>query len=487
MSVVPAIYLVGDVHPDIERVLRLWRLKYTRIAISNPIFVYINAFATDVSSLYILGNVMPSMEMFKSIFERPQQAVMSPVITTIRDGKWAEEGCVYLPKTTQSVTVLPDEVECHSKYATKESRLTFNSPETGENDEHELWSMVVKYWGQLSSTFTKNVLIPAWMHATQRRALLNEFSTFAYHHIASQLIFCRTYEYEERFGTLKDAEQHFLSITTLGTKGVKYVVQERLGKHPLTLPGIVMVYSEAPEVDCDVTVVGHFFDLHLPNKPKDMYIKSLEKWCELLHPIVFYGDAEMCERVMKHRSDLKLAHFTRVFPKTTDDYPQFREEQPYESITLLKPYLIQDAINRNEFLSEKYAYMDPGIYKHDAFQSGEFVGGRLLENIEVVPGKVTMKSMSGLVESDSMQEEYLLAEIMIGGITGWNGLFSKFKQVVETAEKYTAEQKVMTRIATLYPDLFHFILGGFHIHHYRKFFGVSECQYRHHEGCGHFY
>lgn len=477
MTVVPSIYLIGDVHPDIERVLRLWRLKYLRIAISNPIFVYINAFTTDVATLYILGNVMPSMEMFKSIFERPQQAIMSPIISMLKDGKWAEEGCIYLPKTTQHVAILlPEEAECHSKYATKESRLTFKLPDSSENDEHELWAMIVKYWGQLSSTFTKNVLIPAWLHATQRRALLNEFSTLNYHHVASQLIFSRSYEYEDRIGTVRDAEKHFLSITTLPAEGVRYMVNERIGQHPLTLPGIVLIQTTAQEVDCDVTVVGHFFDLRLPNKPKDVYLESLEKWCQLLHPIVFYGDAGMCEKVMELRNKLHLGHFTKVFPQTTDDWELFREDQPYESVTLLKPYLVQDAIQRNLFFSVKYAYMDPGIYKHDAFQSGEFTGGRLLENIKVIDGKVTMKSMSGIVQSDNMNEEYLLAEIMIGNLSGWNSLFDKYKCVVHSLEKYSAEQKVLTRIATLYPHLFHFILGGFHIEHYRTFFGSATIE-----------
>lgn len=470
MSVIPLIYLIGDVHPDIERILRLWRLKYTHIVISCPILIYLHSITINIPTLYVLGKVMPSMEMFKSIFERPNQPVISPITSTLQDGKWYEEGVLYVPTGAGNATkYLVDQAECHSKYIVKESPLSIGD----SDDVHELWSMVVKYWGQLSSTFTKNILIPAWLHATQRRCILNEFAAFEYHHIASQLIFSRIYEYEERVGTVKEAENHFLSVTTLGDKGFKYLVDERIGQHPLTLPGIVMIQSRAINVDCNVTVVGHFFDLRLPNKPKDIYLKSLEKWVRLLHPIVFYGDAAMCERVTKLRAELKLTPFTRVFPQTVDDYPLFHEDQPYESITLLKPYLIHDAIQRNLFLSDKYAYMDPGIYKHDAFQSGEFVGGRLLENIEVVPGKVTMKSMSGVVQSDNMNEEYLLAEIMIGKIDGWNSLFEKYKQAVDNLEKYSAEQKVLTRIATLYPELFHFILGGFHISHYRKFFGID--------------
>lgn len=453
------VYLLNSTNPDAERMIRMLRLPYTIVSCD------VWALTSSLRRIVIMGNGVPSMQLFKSVYERPDLPVMSPVVMCIRDQKLVYDGCLYIPNGDyNSSERMAAEGECDEKYTS--DTCEFSLPERASVEL--VWSLVVRYWHDLSPTFTKEVLIPLWIHETQLRALRSRHP-IDYHHVASQSIFAKPYKYEIRDGTMKDALAAFNSLTSLGPNGVKYRVRERVGKHPFILPGIVMVEEIDVHVDSRTTVIGHYYALNLPGKSEDVYHKSLREWIQLLHPIVFYGDKSTCDLVMKLRCERKLGEYTRVVPGKHTDHKVWRNDSIYESVTLMKPYLVMDAIKRNDYMSERYAYMDPGIYKHDAFASGEFTGGRLFENVQVA-NDIRIQSMLGAAISDSTSEEYLLCGVMIGSITAWTRFMEKYEPMVDRLEVYTAEQKVITRIATLYPELFEMVLGGLHSDHYRVYF-----------------
>lgn len=464
------ILLFGE-NEKLEKVLKFWRLEYTIVPRLTEPFWRCEIKETIREPTVFVSNCLPSLKFWKKVYEEPDKSHMSPISTEILGGKWSEVFCIYL-NVNEFFEIDPQFFTCESNYITKD----YDDPllfDIGVRPNLKVaWDMSSKFWYSLSSVLSREIFLPLWIHEVQLE-FLEKGSVDDYNGIISQAVFSRAYNYEKRSGTIKDAINYIKSVKNLKDNGVLFEVRERFGKHSLTLPGMVMIENKDNSLipNSNFTLVGHFYDLKIEGKPRSNYIISLQKYCKIRHPIIFYGDEEICQEFLKLRTSENLEAFTKIVPGKIEDWSIWNPNYKYQSTTLLKPYILMDAIEKNPFLSEYYAYMDPGIYKHQAFQGGDFVDIRLFDNISLFGDKLRMQKFGNPSTSDSeITQETILCGIMIGNSKAWKNTFPKFDEFVSKLEVYLSEQQVMTRLATLYPEFFDLIHGGLDKRHYLNFF-----------------
>lgn len=465
--------LIFGENEKLEKVLKFWRLEYSIVPKLTEPFWKCDIQELIKESTVFVSNCLPSLQFWKRVYEYPDLSHISPMSTEIIDGKWVETFCIYL-NLNNWFGVNPELFTCESNYITEE----YDDPlffDIGVRPNLKVaWDMSSKFWYTLSSVLSREIFLPLWIHEVQLE-FANQGSVEDYNGIISQSVFSRTYNYQRRQGTVNQALNYLKSIKNLTNQGVIFEVKERFGKHPLTLPGIVMIENKDNSLtpNSNFTLVGHFYDLKIEGKPLSNYMISLRKYCKIRHPIIFYGNEEICEEFLKLRKSENLEAFTKVVPGKIEDWSIWNEEYKYQSTTLLKPYILMDAIEKNPFLSEYYAYMDPGIYKHTAFHSGEFVDIRLFDNISLSGDKLKMQKFGNPSTSDTeLDQETILCGIMVGTPKSWKNLFPKYDELVSKLQVYVSEQKVMTRLATLYPEYFDLIIGGLDKKHYLNFFNL---------------
>lgn len=466
------IVIIGD-NPKLEKVLKFWRLKYRVISgLSEPFWRCDLKDSIQGPTIFV-SNCLPTLKFWKKVYEEPNSSHMSPITTDIKDGNWHETFCIYLNINTW-FGVTPTLFTHDANYITQEyDDPLFNDINVRPNLS-VAWDMSSKFWYNVSSSLSKELLLPLWIHEVQLESLKNKSIT-DYNGILSQAIFSRAYQYKRVKGTIDEAVNHLKSISHLSKEGTIYEVNERFGKHPLTLPGIIMIENDKnlTTPDSNFTIIGHFYNLNIPSKPVTNYLQSLEEYRKLLHPVIFYGDEEICKVFMKLREEVNLGAFTKVVPGKYSDWPVWNEKYQYESITLLKPYIIMDAIEKNPFMSDYYVYMDPGIYKHQCFKTGDFTGIRLFDNFKIDGDKIKMQRIGNPCTTDEeLNEESVLCGIMVGTQEAWSRFFPKFDELLSTLGIYHNEQKLFTRLATLYPDYFDLVIGGLDKKYYTDFLGL---------------
>lgn len=446
------------------RVLDFWRLEYVVLPELKLPFWQSN-FKVSKPTLFI-SRCIPSLLIWKKIYENPEESHISPMSLNIRDCKFVEKFCIYMSS---------DEINLNcSSYNSLYLVDDYDDPLFLELDI-ELpvklaWKMASKFWYSVSYFFSRDLLLPLWIHEVQLENINNK-NLMEYSNLLNQTQFSRIIEYEEISGTISDAIQHLKRMKYIQNKGYIYLVNERFSKHPLTLPGMIQIknINQDSIPDANFTIVMHFYDLKLPKKPKIFYQNSLIEFSKVLHPIIFYADDAMCKFFMKLRRNNNLEAFTKIVNSKYSDWSVWNSMYQFESVTLMKPYIVMDAMNRNPFLSDYYIYMDPGIYQTEAFKDGTFTNIKLFQKDE--SSKVKMQKLGNPSSSD-FKDITILCDIIYGNKEAWKTIFPKYDELVKSLKFYSNIKNVMSRLITLYPDLVELIAGGYQKEHYLKYLNI---------------
>lgn len=387
-----------------------------------------------------LDNI-PTPNIFRSIYERPLVSFITP-------------GCTYISESrTETIFLDPGEPDL------------FNY--IGRMDSSELyWLMIKKYWYEVSETWVKQMITPNWLYTIQKQCLIENKRVDDFDWVNSQAFFCRPYQREVKEGTLNDAISDFLNSKPSDIVGREYLIVDipryRLHRHPLTLPGVVTIrnHEDTDTVITTVTVVTHFYDLKLSNKPLDYYYKSLEYFAKILHPVIFYGDRGIIDKFKECREEEGLSDYTTVIEGTPEDWKIFDISYPYETITCLKPYVVEDAIRRNPYLSDNWVYMDCGTYKYREFP---FMNSSIFSRVPF-SDRLRVWGMTSIpVCDDSFNNQAMIASIMMGSRKAWEVFNDLYFKLLSGQEKITkAEQYYMTRVITLRPDIFDVVVSSLH-------------------------
>ena len=132
---------------------------------------------------------------------------------------------------------------------------------------------------------------------------ISEEAVKEYSWVKSQSIFMSREETKSLQGSLEDAVELTLnSEIVLGNKLSVFdmscdVNSSELISHPLTLRGVCMVHPKNADhgYDTSTTLVSFYYPLGYDTKPNDVYMRSLEKFANLHHPIVFFGNKDVCK------------------------------------------------------------------------------------------------------------------------------------------------------------------------------------------------
>lgn len=256
----------------------------------------------------------------------------------------------------------------------------------------------------------------------------------------------------------------------------------KLNQNPMCLRGIYMVYPnpKEQEYDCEVTIVGFYYDLSYGEKPKDIYLKSIDKFCSIKHPIVFYGSPEICKIVKSKRNpsmtkiiekditELSLIRDFRAQFDEADTNLPFNKRKRYSLLTNLKPAILAEAAEMNYFGSKRFIMMDTGIFKHPHISSEMKLNAPTMTTFREVPGKITMFSVASLASST---EEQMMSgyEAILGWFIGadretimeYSKLYYEFIYPLMKKDVFRTEQVYMTRHATLHPLKYHLLFGNY--------------------------
>lgn len=262
------------------------------------------------------------------------------------------------------------------------------------------------------------------------------------------------------------------------------VSRHLISRHVLSMNGRVLIEPliTEDEFDNSTTVISFYYDLGYSEKPNGEYLESIQKFVKISHPLVFYGDSKTCELVKTLRKD--YPEYTKViaFPlsewELIQRYPTefsdmstsggFKKSKKYSILTCSKFWAIEHAINLNPFLTEKFAWLDSGVFRHSHIARDEIIGKSLFRNTQFNPERVMMPC-NNICPGTSDEEfdfgvENVIAIAMLGTPEGWINFISKFKDLVKLKfdqGKFFTEQVVMSRLFGLYPELIDPKLYGF--------------------------
>ncbi len=372
-----------------------------------------------------------------------------------------------------------------------------------------LCRILSKYWYDIDNLIFARYYSHLWMNTYQKLSCqsLNidgrpsKEMMDGYDWVGRQSAFASHYEIVDVNGSdLNVAVKLMLnSKIPLGSTltGYKFRVNEhpsRLYRHPLTLQGLVTVtpISSDHGYDTTITMVGYYYDLGYSSKPKDDYLASLDKYVNIKHPLVFYGDTDICNYVRERRDPL---YTTVIEHKITEwqlvsDYPdlyestsnsgQMAKSPRYALLTNCKTYAVMDVIRRNPHNSTTFVWHDPGFYRHGYMAAHLPIGTPMFSNMKIDPGKISMPSLTTIAQTTDQQyddaAETLIAYVMAGDVQAWSKFHTECERLLRTKaqdSKIYTEQCLHTRIATLRPDLFKLEYSNYAPLNVNRFIGLE--------------
>lgn len=380
---------------------------------------------------------------------------------------------------------------------------------TDEMRYAHLCTLMSTYWYKIGRAIVEKYYSHLWLNAYQKWALnkdgnVNPQARARYNWIITQSVFVSQPERVELICSLEEAVQRTVgSKVVLGEEIVYYQVKSssprsELHHHPLSLPGMYMVepLPQNYDFDTNVTVVGFYYDLGYQTKPKSDYMDSVDKWIQIKHPLVFYGDADICGYVRERRDP----SYTKIFEIPLDEWPLYQrygkdidDSNPglhvtrrprYSILTNTKFDAVRHAIREDPFNSTTYVWFDPGFYRHHEASEGIAHDTAIFSGLSFEVGKISMpKTVSVPCSTDEQYRssdpvtQGVLAGMMAGDIQAWTTVGQHLDRFIRSkfdAGQYATEQVVITRLATLKPEFFSFAYANFTRGSWKRFLDNFE-------------
>lgn len=371
-----------------------------------------------------------------------------------------------------------------------------------------LWKMVHDYWYVLNS---HDVVIKyychLWINACQilNISIGKEYDAIV-GHLKGQSFFTSSIQRERiEIESIRDTLKYLkegIDLYQCMTGNIKgYIAKSKvskhlISKHILSVNGKVVLEpsDEEDEFDASVTVVSFYYDLGYSEKPSEDYMKSIENFAKIPHPLIFFGDSKTCEYVKELRSEytkytLVIYHpllMWELVHKYTEDFDDmntskgFKGSKRYSILTCCKFFAIEKAIRENPFLTEKFAWLDCGAFRHTHIIRNELIGKALFKRCEFDKDKIMIPSSSlypGTSEDEFKEGvENVIAIAMIGTEVPWKKFISKFKKFVYKKFDigvFFTEQVMMSRLIGIYPDLVEPRLYGFNASQFENMLCIS--------------
>lgn len=351
--------------------------------------------------------------------------------------------------------------------------------------------VIVKYWYNVDSKVSSHIYMMIWMDSFQRVPEIGDFGW-----VKSQSIFCPAVNYEDKnLDNLEEAQKELTHLelkfedlynnSVSGVRAKLPISRFKLSISPFCLPALVNLSSNlvTENVDTQTALIAFYFNLGYAEKPNEQYLDSIRKYCAVLHPIIFWGEQEICDLVLKYRQEYNLAEFTEVhvssitdmdlikkyssdFEAADEDLP-FRKRRRYSLMTSLKFEIIEKSIANTAFNSVNYGWLDPGIFRHRHLIGDSLVGTAIFSKIDCPSDKLVVAatvSEPGISSQDVIDGvENILAGIICGTPNTWLEIFPLYTTVSNyffNQSIFRTEQIFMSRIISVSPDLFEIRLAG---------------------------
>lgn len=444
-------------------------------------------------NLIITSDLVPQTRIFSYILSGKEIATPFRMIQSQGDSKkWRPSFCIFTKKeftfsNVNWVELYTTDIEMVENIAVKTPEKALDLISKGIGNRFDvLWSIIVDDWYSGSNGHVSHFYYHLWIESYHKRFLKTGDSNRR-DWIREQACFAGLVDREKIEGVLTmdelrqkidESKLSFNEFVTGRVKGYEVEVDvspEIFMLHPFSIQGRYLVKPvREVQVDRSITIVGFYYDLGYSNKPIDGYIKSFEYYCKLKYPMVFYGEKDICDLILKFRGE-ELRTFTKVIVrepyewdlinKFRDDYKEmdldkgFRHRRRYALLTCNKVYAVMDAIKHNYFLSKTFVWHDPGIYRHE-LAKGIKLESHPFKNFPIP--KMGIAAPSFCPSSGSTDEEYQsghesqITGILVGTIEGWKQFYEQYDTLVMTSfvlGNMSTEQVVCTRIKGIYPEL----------------------------------
>jgi len=504
------IFIISDQKGDsIEHLIKWAQLHNFKYSVLNSF----RRACREVTGETIIcsSQFLPSRHLIKKVFSNLKRPVCSPLqVYRVNDG-WDVAGILYI-NSSQELTSL-NLINLVARFQIKEATFNYRADSKPESELDILtWRMghydnrfrlltdlYLGYWYKFDLALARDYYGHLWLNYYTTSC----HSDSRFNWVSDQSIMLGEVPRQKIVATLKEAEElNRKSNDLMRSDFTGYLVEVPYvpKNHPLTLPGLVMVKEtdkSSQEIDMSVTVVMFYYDLGYADKPSTVYLESLKRSIRIRHPVVFYGDPVTCLKAKQLRG--RIGHIT-VIPQDVTEWPLikkyhsqfvekdlskgFKKSPCYALLTLLKIYAIEDAINRNLFLSPKYAWLDPGLPKHQDIWLDHFDDKSLFRQVPVVDQKVTIGCF--IEKPGSSEEEFMAGKEKVGGaffigsVDGWKKMIPIYDQLVNDrlAKGYfMTEQVYLTRLIEIHPELFKTVITGFDGRRFDRLFFSSSDEY----------
>lgn len=441
-------------------------------------------------NLIITSDLVPNTKIFHYIFSKKEFA--SPCSIRKMNNIYRPSFCIatnqkvqindYFPIYKKDLLILDDIV------TEKTEGILFHICHGTWSRYDVLWSIIATDWYKVDKEYVCRFYYRLWIEAYHKdyiknknmrnRVWMREQCCFS--EIPNRTKLEGSYNMEELRNFVENHELTFndcLNESNAYTLDIN-VTPAQFSLHPFSIHG---VYQANPikrvEVDTSITLVGFYYDLGYDNKPKDGYLGSLDYFCLLKYPLIFFGDEEICNIVKEKRGDLidythlvvKGAKEWDLIKKYKDDFEEmdtelnYRKRRRYSILTCNKVYAVMEAIKINPFFTNNFAWCDPGMYRHE-LASGIKLEPHILKNVKIPENGVLVPciSLAGGSNHDEYVErghESMITNMLIASIDEWEKFYVKYNDIVSISFKngnFSTEQVVFTRLAGIYPDLIKF-------------------------------
>ncbi len=509
----------GRNFPGVERLCRwaeFFRLEYT---IFNSGLLDLET-EDDSLVIVITPDLVPEAALLANIFTKKEYEATSRISFHLVEGKWCLSMCMVTKwanlrnhvKNLSLENIEKLSLSMDPKIASSETEdlliKTACKACTPQQRLDTLWLMINQYWYKLSEVLVRRFIIHLWIHQYQNVVLSkeNHFDDTNLTWVRSQSVFSGAFKRQDLgLISLDDLHVYMKKSPTLeecykgeiqGYSAQVLLSKNRIARHPLSLNGklILLPHEEKIEVDTSITVVGFYYDLGYNEKPREDYMRSIEDYAQIRHPLLFFGSPETCRFVNEARKgleeytltvvkDLPTWELVRLYQNDFDCHDEeldFKERRRYSILTCLKSWAMKEAVERHPFLSKYYAWVDPGLYRHNHLAPSNMVGIPLLSNAKVPEKKILfpgMCSSPGTTEEEfDSSVENVIANILLGTKESWLNFHEKFSELCLSRfsqEKFCTEQVLVSRLAGICPELFEFKLMGFDQSQLLQFLGLK--------------
>jgi hypothetical protein len=448
----------------------------------------------DISgyNIVITGDLIPETSIFRYVFSGKEVTTPCNFFKNSK-GVYRPSFCTVTKETVSNGGFFPiykknlkiDE-EITKKSVTRAiNPFLFHICDNSWNRYDILWNIISKDWYKSGKEYVCRLYYHFWIESYHKgyittknirdRVWMREQCVFS--DIPSRKKLEGTHNMDDLKELISNHELKFDDCLN-GIKGYSLDVDVSPGQfslHPFSIHGVYQVNpAKKVEVDTSITVVGFFYDLGYDNKPKEGYYKSLEYFCKIKYPLVFFGTESTCKMIKKLRGDLidythtvvKEDEEWELIGKYKDEYKEmdthlgYRKRRRYAILTCNKIYAVMEAIKINPFYTRKFGWVDPGIYRHE-LAAGIKLEPLILKNIKIPKEKVIVPCFS--MAGGSTHEEYVnknhesnIAGFLLSHVEGWKRFFEKYDDIVNISFEngnFFTEQVVITRLVGLHTDL----------------------------------